>query len=358
MGSYASMAHELSARGLVIIPVMLERSNDGKNIKRPITKWLERPLSVKFGARGLPTMVEKFGHAEIGLLTKPSGFTIVDVDDPSVADDMLVRFGQTPVVTRSPSGGSHYWYRSNGEPCRNLRDSEGIAVDIKGAGSGKGGLIVIPPSVRPDGERYQFIEGGWEYINALPTIKAGSLPDISCRQKTELTPEAEIAEAAISSDTIIGRRNKTLFTKLRDATMLCETYEQLHTEAVAINESFSKPLGQSEVMTTLGSVWKMHIEGRIWKKGHAGTIQLGVDDFHKLDGNGDASYLLMFLRLNHHSRIEFAVSPRGMAAAGVINGWSERRFRDARQVLIDLGFIKNVHQGGAHNHDASKFAFC
>ena len=69
---------------------------------------------------------------------------------------MIERFGDTPLKTRTPSGGCHLWYRHNGEP-GGL--SPHIPVQLKAAG----GFVVVPPSVRPSGPHadrlYEFVEG-------------------------------------------------------------------------------------------------------------------------------------------------------------------------------------------------------
>ncbi len=87
-------------------------------------------------------LVERFPNANIGIVTGLSNLTIVDIDDPNLVDDMLLRFGETPIITQSPSRGAHLWYTSTGERNANLRVSANLPVDIKG----KGGILVIPPS--------------------------------------------------------------------------------------------------------------------------------------------------------------------------------------------------------------------
>src|SRR5215203_6771818 len=88
---------------------------------------------------------------------------------------MLERFGETPLQTRTPSGGAHLWYRSSGEGCSNLHN-EDLAVDIKGIG----GQVVVPPSIRPSGvhagRAYEFLAGSWDDLAGLPKIRPGSLP--------------------------------------------------------------------------------------------------------------------------------------------------------------------------------------
>lgn len=353
MGAYAQAARELSARDMIVIPVSLEIDNDGRKTKTPLTKWLERPLSVKPDARGLPKMIDRFGDAGIGLLTKPSRLTIVDIDDPRIVGDMVYRFGKTPMVTGSPSGGVHLWYQSSGEGCRNLRASDGVAVDVKGAGNGKGGLIVVPPSVRPDGKAYAFLEGDWSYLKALPHIKPGSLPEITPSARRKMAPEAAEMAAGASD---VGNRNNRLFARLLKSTGFCATYEQLMLEGVAFNETLRPPLSECEVSKAVGSVWKMHLEGRVWNDGES-RIQILHRHYRLLSGNSDALNLFMELTVKHGSHATFAVSPVGMSKANVIPGWGVKRYRHARNALVEAGAISIVHQGGRYESDASMFRF-
>jgi hypothetical protein len=114
-----------------------------------LVKWPNRWLSPDSPA--LQTWAEKFPDANIGILTKLSGVTIIDVDSPDLSEDMANRFGPTPMITGTPSGGQHRWYRGTGERSTNLRRSEGLAVDVKAGGDSRGGFVVVPPSLRPSG---------------------------------------------------------------------------------------------------------------------------------------------------------------------------------------------------------------
>jgi hypothetical protein len=118
-------------------------------------------------------LIAKNLDANIGVSCGPSGVVVVDIDDPSVIEDLLRRFGPTPLITSTPSGGRHLWYRNrNRQRSRNLRRSHGLAVDIKAAG----GFVVVPPSVRPrDGARYAIVQGDWRCIRRLPAFRPEAL---------------------------------------------------------------------------------------------------------------------------------------------------------------------------------------
>ena len=134
----------LHALGLVVFPC------GGDDGKRPLVKgWQGRK-----SAKTVATWAQRFAGANIGVACGASGVVVVDVDRPELVGAMLRRFGDTPLLTRTPSGGAHLWYRKLG-PVRsgNLR-KQGFEVDIKA----DGGFVVVPHSRTPKGV-YVFERG-------------------------------------------------------------------------------------------------------------------------------------------------------------------------------------------------------
>ena len=75
-------------------------------------------------------------------------------------DEMVSRFGSTPLMMETPRGGFHLWYRHAGETSVNLRH-QGIDVDV----NARGGVVLVPPSFRPSGAHagkvYRIRQGSW-----------------------------------------------------------------------------------------------------------------------------------------------------------------------------------------------------
>src|SRR5262249_46635913 len=145
--------------------------DDGKSPRGGIKgyhRWKRRP-----GPNAIRRFAAEHGDANIGIITSLSGLTIADVDDGGRdADEIIRRAGKTPLITRTPSGGLHLWYRSSGERSADLRSS-GLAVDVKGSSAG---IIIVPPSFRPStGVPYRFERGDWDDLVRLPVAKPGSL---------------------------------------------------------------------------------------------------------------------------------------------------------------------------------------
>jgi hypothetical protein len=167
-GPFRNAASELLARRLAVLPC------GGEDGKVPLIKWrgCKRLPSLAF----VEKMAQRHPHANVGIITgQLSGVTVVDCDDGAAVAAMIRRCGDTPLKTRTPNGGVHLWYRHAGEGCAELR-GEGLNVDVRGTG----GIIIVPPSVRPTGPyagcTYEFIEGSWDDLTRLPAAYPGSLP--------------------------------------------------------------------------------------------------------------------------------------------------------------------------------------
>lgn len=163
---FASTAKQLRRLGLAVLPC------GGETGKSPrvagFTKWRVPPIDST-----LDKWSTKNPGANIGVSCGPSRVVVVDIDDPARFDELIERFGPTPLIARTPSGGVHLWYRnSNFQRCRNLRSSHQLKVDIKAIG----GFVVVPPSVRPrDGARYTFLQGDWSCARQLPPFRSEAL---------------------------------------------------------------------------------------------------------------------------------------------------------------------------------------
>jgi hypothetical protein len=71
----------------------------------------------------------------------------------------------------------------------------------------------------------------------------------------------------------------------------------------------------------------------------------------------DALVLWMRFQFAHAGRHpRFAASPKGMAAGGVLPGWSPKRYRKALAVLVRRSFLLLLHKGGARVGDHDSYA--
>lgn len=243
-GGHGGCAAALSAAGLAVLPV------GGEDGKKPLVKWSGRRGLL--GSDALAKLCNKFPTANIGVITGISGVTVVDCDAPEAVAAMIERCGDTPLKTGTPSGGTHLWYRSSGERCANLR-AHGLVVDIKGIG----GVVVVPPSVRPSGpyagRSYEFRSGSWADLGNLPTIRPGGL---SMAMSTEADPPTRLRAVKL------GRRNNMLFRLLLSHARHCDSEDDLQDVAITINADYDPPLPAAEVRMTAKSAWRYEQDGK------------------------------------------------------------------------------------------------
>lgn len=340
IGAFALAADDLTARGLVVFPV------GGDDGKAPLVRGWQKQRR-PYPPRRIEGWTDRFPAAGIGIATGAgSGLTIIDIDDAELVEQMILRFGDTPLKVETPSGGVHLYFRYQGEPSGDLR-GEGLAVDIKAAG----GFVVAPPSVRPSGpaagRAYRFIAGGWDDLDRLPTIAPGALTGGAD------TPSLRSIER--------GRRNESLHRHALSVVRTCETFEAFVGVLTDIRDrtfEADDPFTDAEVRKVAQSAWKYQVEGRNWI-GTKGTVQMAQADFETLVRNPDALAMALHLRFAHSARCArgkpFALSPKAMARDEVLPGWTARRYRAARDFLIEAGFIDRVHRGGRGAGDPDRF---
>ncbi len=138
MVSY-EVAKKYVERGFSVFPVSLSIDDRGKVQKRPAGKWEE------FTHR-LPTDEELHGWFDkgkfngIGMATgKVSGMVVIDVESYATPDTLNTF--DSPLISRTISGGYHFFYKWKNE-IRNTVKIGGEAVDFRG----DGGYVVLPPS--------------------------------------------------------------------------------------------------------------------------------------------------------------------------------------------------------------------
>jgi hypothetical protein len=302
-------------------------------------KW-KRPQGRNFIAK----MIEKWPDANVGILTAPSGLTVVDFDtsDRSYVDDVLRQIGDTPLKVRTPSGGLHCFYKLNGEPNMNLRSSCNLPIDVKGASAG---YVAAPPSFnRKTGKPYTFETGSWEDVKRLPRCNLSTLID----------------EPLAFTNAKEGHRNNALFALGREHALYFADEMAFREFMLRANLRLEKPLPIKEAARTIKSVWRYKLDNRLWVSGGPAGVAVSHTEIRSLIGlrNGpDAALLLLVLRKEHGARSRrgesFAIAPDAMAASKVIGPFGADRIRAARNTLIDCGLLSCVHKGGRGKRDPS-----
>lgn len=161
-----------------------------------ITRWFE----------------SEYKNANIGIACGArSGLVVLDVDAGHGGIETLEALedthGKLPVTPRAKTGGGgyHYVFRHPGREVRNSASKVGPGIDIRG----DGGYIVAPPSIHPDGPRYQWLD---DYkpsdtpLAEMPAWLLGLATKDGGETKQEETQQANGEVGKIPA----GKRNQTL----------------------------------------------------------------------------------------------------------------------------------------------------
>jgi hypothetical protein len=254
-------ALRLHKRGLWVVPC------DGK--RAVVKDWDERRLTPAElrAALGGP-------HLNIAVVLNQSPLIDVECDGPDAETNLRALFGGNvpPTPTwRSKRGLHRLFRRPPGLPEKAKVELDGVEFRI---GNGKGALSVVPPSVHPDGPRYEWLPG-----LSIYQVEPAELPEsVIVRLRApappapdEPTPRGEIAE---------GRRNDTLFQKacaLRDLKLPQET---ILATLLDLNRRLCKPrLSEQEVRGIAASVAK----GESKAKGFVGQLLGEIELWHDED---------------------------------------------------------------------------
>mgnify|MGYP006278692985 CR=1 FL=1 len=145
------------------------------------------PNGFKNATTDLDTLRKWWGQypqANVGVATgMVSGVVVLDVDPRDGGDASLANLEAehgplpTTLVTRTGSGGSHYWFACPDGGLHSRKPYQGI--DFKA----DGGYVVAPPSIHPNGQAYRFESSDWTVQLPLPALPGWLLECIRNKQK-------------------------------------------------------------------------------------------------------------------------------------------------------------------------------
>lgn len=329
--AFHDAARQYAAAGIASLPL------GGEDGKRPLVKRPQR-----FGIKASLEIAPKFPDANLGFWCgRRSNLTVVDIDS---ADESELRwtqdtFGRSPIIVRTGSGKFHAWYRHNGER-RRIRPIEGHAIDLLG----EGGYCVAPPSVRPNGGRYEFLQGNLDKVADLPTIRPEAMELLNARLvASSQSPTATPARTAASREIADGARDNTLFGMLLREAPYCDDFDMLLDVARTINmQCCTPPLDDAQVIGKARSAWKYETTGNNWvgRKARASTDR---DELLAFAHDPEAHMVLKLLECSHpRPGTIFAIDQIKTAK---LFAWDRKRVRGRLETLISMKWLKRVHQG-------------
>ena len=170
--------------GWSIVPAAIEG-------KRALVAW-RRWQTVAPGPDQLAEWARRWPRCSWAVITgQVSGIVVIDIDPRHRGDHALAeleqRHGDLPwtATVETPSGGTHVYLAHPGGRIPNSASRIGLGIDIRG----DGGLALLPPSRRPDGQ-YRWAVGGPDTIPPMPEAWAGLLrplpQDATCSTRRPL----------------------------------------------------------------------------------------------------------------------------------------------------------------------------
>lgn len=286
-------------------------------------------------------LVECYSNSGLALITgSVSNLTVLDCDDPDrTIEDLQNEFGVTPLIVKSPRGGHHLYYRSNGERTGSFSIRK---LDIRG----KGGIIMAPPSYNSEKEvGYKFVKGDYRSFKDLTFGNFESL------QITKNNPKNH-------NDKIIteGGRNQYLFFCLKEQAQDISSYEGLLSEANRINgEKCSPALEFEEVCSIANSVWRYKNNGKLITSNNRGTF-ISDSEYNVLVINPKAMALYIFLKRHHKGvRDTFVICQKEVSKAMKWGG-DGRPISKAIAYLVSSNLIKCLEKNRGQ-HLSNMYAF-
>lgn len=232
-------ARRLHDRGYWVVPC------DGK--RAVVEGWHERrvdPDELKALLAGT--------SLNIALALHKSDLIDVECDGAEAEPSLHAMFGGQvpPTPTYKSKRGLHRLFRRpTGLPEKAKLELDGVEFRI---GNGKGALSVVPPSVHPDGPRYEWLPG-----LSLHEVEPAELPEAVAERLRAPAPPLPPAGPAADGTIPEGKRNDTLFQKacaLRDLKLPAET---LLAALLDLNRRLCKPpLPEQEVQAIAASAAK------------------------------------------------------------------------------------------------------
>jgi hypothetical protein len=324
-GLFGRAQAEYAAHGIATFPVEFVPDGSGDFKKKPaVRNWQQ------FGLQGSQELVQRFANATaIGFVTgRKNAITLIDVDSTDDRDLRLAiaRHGETPIISRTRSGGHHLWYRYNGE-LRAVRPELDRPVDLLG----DRGYAVLPPSLHPNGERYRFVVGSLDDLDRLSPCR-----DAPKKQAKAANDNFEPTARRRRMGEGDGR-NEDLFRVAMRAAATAESLDDLVDRVRTINTEFAKPMTEGEVMGIVQSAWGYETSGTN-RFGRKGGAWLYPDEIDTLVADPHLGMLVTWLRSENKPDAEFWI------ANGLDKklGWPRRQLPEARQRALEAGWIVQV----------------
>ena len=344
-GPFAAVAHDLRRRGLCVIPTP---GDDGKTPEGGYAfKIWKHPPGEKF----VDEMIRAHGNDNLGIITGLSKFK-----PPSSTSTTKTSASSS---TWSAASATRRWRRlRHRAECTSGIASMASAPSIcalprksrsrsRPRPAGSWCWCRRPTGAAPASLTCSCKAPGTTCSACRPSSRAGALsPAEPPRPRALPTPLTAVREV-VRNDTL----TRCLASHLARRLTVVDTEADLIAIASHFNATYCDPPDHdAKVVKTARQIWRYKLEGRIWELGGEAHVQTSRSTFDRLKVNADAWVLDTQLRFRPwRPRRTFRHCPRSHGRTAGHSGLGWRRYRNARAVLLDLGCLEQVRQGGRRN---------
>ena len=198
-------------RGWYVFPMRFVKSEDGKVVKRPLTKWGSKGGVTNYDLDKIRRWWKKWPDAGVGIACGPSELIVIDVDGEDGTHSLArleESLGALPkTLTALTSRGRHLYFDAPlGAPT--TAGSLGTGIDTRGSG-GAGGYVIAPPSHNPfTNTNYRWADENaglaplpQAWASALAAAKGSShSPTSGARPHTVHKPPKDYATDALNDE--------------------------------------------------------------------------------------------------------------------------------------------------------------
>jgi hypothetical protein len=349
--TFAQHAPALRRAGWAVLP------SEGKSpLRKGFNKWRYPPgeKTVEQWARRAPDadIVIVAGLCETGKGHR--GVIVVDCDDETAVSRASELFGETPGRVRTRRG-EHRYFRADGADLGTLSSlrAYGLEIDLKHGQHGAA-IVAAPPSPheKDRGFCYTWEHCGPDVLKALPPFRAAGLSAFLEKQKPTETAKPAFLGKERSRRLWLNRQlaKHAGFFDGEDAELLNSVLDKARQFNQSLAELGIEPLDDKEVMRVSRQIAKDVQNGKLVRcLGRRATSISDADETRLLGShqNGpDAFIMLQLFRQEHEARCKrgetFAICIKAMVESGVLAAWGRYRYRQARDLLLQWGFIREV----------------
>lgn len=147
----------------------------------PVKPWAKAPLTRQGvnDASADPVVVQawwdRWPSAGVGIACGSPGPSVLDIDDPAAARDVVARLRASEIPEVATRRGSHFYFAGTDHATAKLPYGE-----LRG----RGGYVLAPPSIHPSGKEYTWLSRSEGLLAEVPVFLTAASTNAGARSLT------------------------------------------------------------------------------------------------------------------------------------------------------------------------------